>query len=104
MGGILNPLFLSDNSFIIRGNWPTNVTDPNAYVSQYELGKAPQREYRNTFDLYKSDGTLLYSIENDGFQIPYGKLIYIDKDGLLYFSTTDPHPKISIYKLKLKNQ
>ncbi len=98
MGGILNPLFLSDDSFIIRANWVTNISDPDAYVRQYEQGNRTQREYRNTFDLFNPDGTLLYSVESDGFQIPYGKLIYIDKDGFLYFSQTSDFLSISKYK------
>ena len=61
-GSLNAPVALSDNYLLTSLSWPTNIEHPDQYLekSSTENTNVPEVEYRNSIDLYKSNGALLY--------------------------------------------
>ena len=103
-GYLAAPLKLFDSYEISFSYWPTNVTDPDKYVLLNHNGKAPETKYMNMFDLFNSDGELLYSIYKDEMLPEIGKPIYVDSYGGIYTLVYDPFPQVRRYKLSINQE
>ena len=98
-GGLTEPKFLPDGSFIITSSWPTNLNDPNEYVRRNMEGNARELVYRHSVDIFNKEGNLLYSFEGNGTTPSIGRIEHIDHQGIIYTVSTDSEPVIYRYKL-----
>lgn len=103
LGRLNAPLLLPDGYYITTLSWPTNIEDPDQYVKTlFEDRENNTRvNYKNSIDLYDADGTLLYSLEQEGQTPKIGNISYIDKKGEIYTKIDDPFPQIRRYSLTI---
>lgn len=101
-GGVNAPIPVSKEYLIATAQWPTNVSDPDQYMKKSNNGTAPDIEYRNSIDIFSTDGNLLYSIEGDGFNPEIGNIHHVDEDGIIYTAEVMPEPIIKKYQLVKK--
>ncbi|MEX0607829.1 MAG: hypothetical protein WD016_06465 [Balneolaceae bacterium] len=98
-GGVDAPKVLPNGYFFITAQWPVNVSDPDKYLRDSINGNAPEVITRNTLDFFNPDGKLLYSQEAEGYQPEIGDFSYVDENGVIYVTKTDPSPIIYRYKV-----
>ncbi len=98
-GGVNAPIPVSDEHLLVTAQWPTNVSDPDQYMKKSNNGTAPDIEYENTIDIFATGGTLLYSIEGEGFNPEIGNILHVDENGIIYTAEVTPDPVIKKYQL-----
>lgn len=98
-GSLGAPVALSDRYFVTTLSWPTNVDDPDQYLKESNSrgNDVPAVKFRNAIDLYRRDGTLLYSMVQEGSTPPIGHISFVDANGNIYTKTDEPFPQIRRY-------
>lgn len=89
MGGLYPVGVLSNGYMIIRTQWPTNVKDSNEHVKKTRNGNAPDVLFANSLDVFDFNGTLLYSLESEGFDPEIGSIKFMDNDDHIYAVSED---------------
>lgn len=97
-GMTLPPLKISNELYLATASWPTNVSDPDEFTKKSANGSSLRAEFENSIDLFDSNWSLLYSIENKGFNPEIGRIRLI-KDETIFTASTDPSPTIYRYKI-----
>lgn len=102
-GGLNAPSYLPDGYYLTTLNWPTNIDDPDQWLksAMNDRENAQRPTYKNSIDLYKADGTLLYSLEQEGSTPDIGSFSHIDENGKIYTKTDEPYPQIRRYSLTI---
>jgi len=100
-GSLKSPYFLNNGYSISLTNWPSNISDPDAYMKKSTAGNAPEVEMLHTLDIFNSAGKLLYSFEGKGFSPEQGSPTHVDQDGFIYFIDYSGDVAINKYKLIL---
>lgn len=99
-GGLDAPLYISENYYLVQLSWPVNVADPDEFVKQMIQGKKDPI-LKNSLDFYRADGTLLYSIVQDGSVSKIGTIAYVDLNGDMYTKANNPFPQIRRYSVTI---
>lgn len=100
-----SPAQITDEYLLTTLSWPTNVNDPNDFTRKSLNGNAPDVQYSMSMDLFRSDGTLLYSLEEmDKWRPDIGDIAYVDSKGNLYTGTNDPYPQIRRYRVIIQEE
>jgi hypothetical protein len=99
-GMTLPPLKISNELYLATASWPTNVSDPDEFTKKSATGSSLTAEFENSIDLFDSNWSLLYSIENKGFNPEIGRIRFI-KEGTIFTASTDPSPTIYRYKISV---
>lgn len=104
-GSLNAPIHLPSGFYLTTLSWPTNVDDPDRYLerSQGEDSNVPPITFKNSLDLYRSDGTLLYSLEEEGRTPSIGSLDHVDTQGNIYTKIDDPFPQIRKYAVTINS-
>ncbi len=98
-----NPFFLPSGYFLVSLHWSEGVDDPDEFVRQVAEGKNPPEPVdMHSLDLFRADGTLLYSIVREGDNIPeIGQLVHVGTDGKLYTVSEDPFVQVRRYRVEI---
>lgn len=83
--------------------WPTNVEDADQFLkrSVENSDNAKKVNFNRAIDFYHADGTLLYTLENEGANSGIGSIAYVDSEGFLYTKSNTPFPQIRKYKVTI---
>ncbi|MEP1305306.1 MAG: 6-bladed beta-propeller [Balneola sp.] len=72
------PLVISDEHYLVFSWWTDNLTSSSQKLEWKD------REFKHSLDLFRKDGTLLFSEYGDGIRYKLGNFIYVDRNGFLY--------------------
>lgn len=99
LGFLEAPVELWNHYLLTIVNWPTNIDDPDEYIKKRMDGIDIAPQFKSSIDLFRSDGTLLYSGVYKGRWPVIGNIVYADKSGNIYAKSNDPFPQIRRYQV-----
>lgn len=102
-GGLGAPLLLPNGYYLTTLSWPINVDDPDQFLKKSaNSSENTQRPiFKNSIDLYDMDGTLLYSLEEEGRIPDIGTISFVDTKGNIYTKANEPFPQLRRYSLTI---
>lgn len=102
LGVMSSPLKLFTDHYLASSNWPVGIDNPDAFIEGLVMGTITEYELGSTIDLFDSNWNLLYSIESKELEHPdYGTPQFIDSEGFLYSSFSEPFSHIKKFKLTI---
>lgn len=100
LGNLSAPIELEKGYFLTTLYWPIGIDDPDEFARKALYASSLHVEFSSSIDLFKSNGTLLFTEEKEGQWLPdIGKITYVDSNGYLYTIKDNPYPQIVKYKV-----